>query len=227
MSLHFSTNLSIVIQLLTGLISVQGVFLKLAPQHSILIDLLKMESVVQFVELFFYVYFLRHLSIVSIDTMASTRYFDWFITTPTMLLTTIMYLKYEENMQNNPDKVLTFCDFIKENKQNIIKISICNLLMLLFGYLGETGRISKTMSLTIGFIFFGIAFHTIYNEYAIYSENGKNMFKFIFSIWLLYGVAAMFNSITKNHMFNTLDIFAKNFFGLYLYYKAKKLSLGN
>ena len=99
--------------------------------------------------------------------------------------------------------------------------------MLLFGYLGETGRISMTMSLTIGFIFFGIAFHTIYNEYAIYSENGKNMFKFIFSIWLLYGVAAMFNSITKNHMFNTLDIFAKNFFGLYLYYKAKKLSLGN
>ena len=108
-----------------------------------------------------------------------------------------------------------------------MKIFICNFLMLLFGYLGETGRINMNISLTFGFTFFAMSFHTIYNEYAIYSDIGKKMFNFIFSIWSLYGVAALFNPITKNHMFNTLDIFAKNFFGLYLYYKAKQLSIDN
>ena len=226
-TVKFSTDLSILIQLLTGLISFQGIYLNLPPQHTILIDILTIETIVQFVELFFYIYFLRRLSSESIGTMATMRYFEWFITTPTMLLTTIIYFKYEEYLQKNPDtksKVFTFWEFVKENKHNIIKISICNFLMLLFGYLGETGRINMTTSLTLGFIFFGMSFYTIYNEYAIYSENGKNMFNFIFSIWMLYGIAALFNSITKNHMFNTLDIFAKNFFGLYLYFKAKGIS---
>lgn len=237
-SVKTSTDLSILIQLVTGSISFRGMHLKLPPQHNILIDILTLETVVQFVELFFYIYFLRPLSSNSINSMATMRYFDWFITTPTMLLTTIIYFKYEENMQKNPNNptIFTFSEFIKENKNNIIKIGICNFLMLLFGYLGETGRINMETSLTLGFIFFGISFHTIYYEYAIHSENGrgdgspltlrgKNMFNFIFFIWLLYGVAALFNPITKNHMFNTLDIFAKNFFGIYLYYKAKNLSV--
>ena len=230
-NVQLSTDISILIQLLTGLVSLQGMFFVLPPEHAILIDILTLETIVQFVELFFYVYFLRRLSRESIHTMATMRYFDWFITTPTMLLTTIIYFKYEEYLQkniknlDNTQKPLTFWEFIKENKHNIIKIAICNFLMLLFGYLGETKVINMTTSLTFGFIFFGMSFYTIYNEYAIYSENGKNMFNFVFSIGMLYGVAALFNSITKNHMFNTLDIFAKNFFGLYLYFKAKELSL--
>jgi bacteriorhodopsin len=227
-NVQLSTDLSILIQLLTGLISFGGLYLKLPPQHTILIDILTLETTVQFIELFFYIYFLRRLSSQSIHTMATTRYFDWFITTPAMLLTTIIYFKYEEYLeknQNNNPKVFTFWEFVKENKHNIVKIYIYNFLMLLFGYLGETGHINMTTSLTLGFIFFGMSFYTIYNEYAIYSQNGKNMFNFIFSIWLLYGVAALFNSTTKNHMFNILDIFAKNFFGLYLYFKAKKLSV--
>lgn len=229
-SVQSSTELSILVQLVTCLISFNGLYLKLPLQHKILSDILTLETIVQVIELFFYIFFLRSLSLNSIDSMATVRYFDWFITTPTMLLTTIIYFKYEEYLHKNPNinyKVFTLWDFVKENKKNIIKIFICNFLMLLFGYLGETGRINMQISLTFGFIFFGISFHTIYNEYAVYSETGKNMFNFIFSIWSLYGVAALFDPITKNHMFNTLDIFAKNFFGLYLYYKAKQLSIDN
>ena len=35
-------------------------------------------------------------------------------------------------------------------------------------------------------------------------------------IWPLYGVAAMFNSKYKNFAYNILDIFSKNFYGLYI-----------
>jgi hypothetical protein len=34
----------------------------------------------------------------------------------------------------------------------------------------------------------------------------------------LYGVAAMFNSVWKNVSYNILDVFAKNFYGLFLSY---------
>ncbi len=227
-SVQFSTELSIIVQLITGLLSFNGLFLKLPQQHKILSDILTLETIVQVIELFFYIFILRHLSSNSINSMATMRYFDWFITTPTMLLTTIIYFKYEEHLHKNPNtnrQVFTFWEFVKENKTNIIKIFSYNFLMLLFGYLGETGSIDMKVSLTFGFIFFGMSFYTIYKEYAIYSNIGKNMFNFLFGIWTLYGVAALYEPITKNHMFNTLDIFAKNFFGLYLYYKARALSI--
>jgi len=231
-SVKYSTDLSILIQIISGLIFIQAISFNLPPKHAILKEILQLETLVQCIELFYYIYFLRPLTTESINTMASIRYFDWYISTPIMLLTTIVYLKYEEyvekteNMEGTENKQpFTFSEFINDNKDNIIIITICNFLMLLFGYLGETKVIDNFSSLTLGFIFFGITFYTIYNDYAIKSSIGKTYFNFLFGIWSLYGVAAVYKPITKNHMFNTLDLFAKNFFGIYLYYKAKNVAL--
>ena len=38
-------------------------------------------------------------------------------------------------------------------------------------------------------------------------------------IWSLYGVAAMLPSNYKNFSYNILDIFSKNFYGLYIAYR--------
>lgn len=223
-SVQDSTDLSIFIQIITGLVFIQAISFNLPPEHAILIEILKLETLVQLIELFYYVYFLRPLSTKSIDTMASVRYLDWIISTPIMLLTTIVYLKYEECIENN-NKSFTLGEFINDNKHNIITITVSNFFMLFFGYLGETEVIDMNTSLVLGFIFFGITFYTIYYEYAIKSSIGKTYFIVFFSIWLLYGIAAFFDPSTKNHMFNTLDLFAKNFFGVYLYYKAKNVAL--
>jgi len=224
-SVKYSTDLSILIQIISGVIFIQAISFNLPPKHAILKEILQLETLVQCIELFYYIYFLRPLSTESINTMASIRYFDWYISTPIMLLTTIVYLKYEEYIETNNNKPLKFWEFINDNKDNIIKITICNFLMLLFGYLGETKVIDNFTSLIFGFIFFGITFYTIYYEYAIKSSIGKTYFNFLLGIWSLYGVAAVYKPITKNHMFNTLDLFAKNFFGIYLYYKAKNVAL--
>lgn len=223
-NVKFSTDLSIFIQIITGLISMQGIFLTLPKKHGILKEILTLETMVQFIELFFYVFFLKSMVITALPQMASIRYFDWVITTPTMLLTTIIYFKYQEYIEKNIDTPLHFWEFLKEHKKNIITIVVSNFLMLLFGYLGETNVINMPTSLTLGFIFFGITFNTIYQNYAINSKESKKLFNFILIIWGLYGIAAMLNPIHKNNMFNGLDIFAKNFFGLYLFYKAKKIS---
>ena len=224
-NVEFSTNLSIIIQIVTGLVSMQGIFIKLPKKHIVLNEILLLETLVQGVELFFYMYFLKSMASTNLQNMASVRYFDWAITTPTMLLTTIVYFKYQEYLEKNIDKTLTFWDFVKENKENIIIIFVCNFLMLLFGYLGEKNIIDMTTSLLYGFIFFGITFNNIYKNYALKSTSSIKIFYFILSIWGLYGVAALLNPYQKNNIFNILDIFEKNFFGLYLFYVAKNIKI--
>jgi hypothetical protein len=56
----------------------------------------------------------------------------------------------------------------------------------------------------------------IYEKFARYSENGKKIFYYFFITWSLYGFAALMPYHYKNISYNILDLFAKNFFGLYL-----------
>jgi bacteriorhodopsin len=220
----FSTDFSIIVQILTGLVSMQGIFLSIPEQHVILREVLTLETIVQFVELFFYVYFLKSMAVSSLSGMAAIRYFDWFITTPTMLLTTIIFFKYEEHLEKGLQTKLQFTEFLKEHTNNIIIIFVCNLLMLMFGYLGEVNIIGMTESLVLGFFFFILTFYIIYKNYAIHSQQSMNLYYFILTIWGLYGFSAIMDPYIKNNMYNILDIFAKNFFGLYLYYRIRRIS---
>jgi bacteriorhodopsin len=221
----FSTNLSIIVQFLTGVIAFIGLFISLAPEDIILLDILKIELVVQVIEFSFYIFVLQGMAETAAG-MAAARYFDWFITTPTMLFTIIVYFKYEEYKQNNDKnklrKPLNIIDFIKENETNIKHIFVFNLLMLLFGYLGETGVISFEAGAVFGFFAFILAFENIYLNYAANSTIGKNLYLILFALWAMYGVAYLFPIVAKNNTFNILDLFAKNFFGVFLYFKIKQ-----
>ena len=94
-------------------------------------------------------YSINDLSTMLIDR----RYMDWAITTPLMLLSTIVFMKYNENKQKDK-KPITFMGFMKDNQNIIIQIFILNALMLLFGYLGEKRIMNKEISIFIGFMFF-------------------------------------------------------------------------
>jgi bacteriorhodopsin len=222
-SINFSTNASIIIQILTG-IGLHGVFINLPEKHKILQSILTLEMIVQFIELFFYILILQPMVKSALPQMAAARYIDWVITTPTMLLTAIILFKYEEYLENNIDKKIEFFDFLKTDRDNIFSIFICNLLMLFFGYLGEIGVIDVKLSTILGFIFLVITFYIIYKNYAVKSKNAKKLFYYMFIVWAIYGIAALMPTSTKNIMFNILDIFAKNFMGLYLYYRIKNVN---
>ena len=127
------------------------------------------------------------MATTALGDMAATRYFDWIITTPTMLLTTIIYFKYQENLENSSKKKLTFWNFVKEHKKDILIIFLSNFLMLVFGYLGEVQVIRMDVSLTLGFIFFAYTFYIIYSKFAVNSKQSVKMFYFILFIWSLYG----------------------------------------
>ena len=92
-----SVYFSIFMQFITGIIQLDGLFIKLPKEHQILQDVLKLDTMVQFIEATFYVWLF--FNVKNIARMASKRYYDWMITTPAMLLATIIYMKYSENKE--------------------------------------------------------------------------------------------------------------------------------
>ena len=96
--------------------------------------------------------------------------------------------------------------------------------MLLFGYLGEKRIMNKEISIFIGFMFFFWVFKIIYEKYVNGITVNKSLYCFVVIIWALYGVAATFNKEFKHTSYNILDIIAKNFYGLYIYYKILQLT---
>lgn len=213
--------ISLFLQFLTTVLSYDGIYYKLKERDAVLSDVLKLELVTQVIEASFYIWVIFALK--NMENMTPRRYIDWMITTPTMLLSSIIYMKYAEYQEKHDQTVLTFKGFIKDNKSNITKIFVLNSLMLLFGYLGETGKIDKKISIGIGFIFFFWYFKIIYDDYAKHSIAGKKLFYFILIVWGLYGIAATFGTVNKNISYNTLDIISKNFYGLFIYYVIRKV----
>lgn len=210
-----STYFSVIIQAITGLIGASGLLIPLAAEHQILKSVLLKETIVQIIE--FCVYLII-ISRYQLETMAATRYLDWFFTTPVMLFTTIIYFKYCELQENKEDtSKMSVKNFINENSKNIILILVSNLGMLVAGYLGELEILDRYTACFIGFLFFVLTFTIIYREYARYSKIGKLLYSFLVTIWALYSVAYLLRADFKNITINGLDIVAKNFFGVFLF----------
>jgi len=229
-SIATTVYLSLIVQIIIGVIQLHGLTFELESKEIILHDVLALETVVQMIEAIFYTYIAYALLNVDINLVTPIRYFDWMLTTPTMLVSTIMFMEYTKQVEKKKDAsdAQTGIQFVKNNKENVIKIFAYNWLMLLFGYLGEVNIINKYVGNVIGFIFFGLVFYTIYSNYA-YTDDTTNTNKILFnvmvSIWSLYGVAALFPTISKNVSYNILDIFSKNFYGLFVYYTILKIKM--
>jgi bacteriorhodopsin len=90
--------------------------------------------------------------------------------------------------------------------------------MLLFGYLGEINLVPTLLGVSLGFIPFLIYYYIIYKKYAILSNNGFKIFLYFFIVWSFYGIVAVLPYKIKNICYNILDLFSKNFFGIFLSY---------
>jgi bacteriorhodopsin len=179
--------------------------------------MLLLEVIVQVIEGFFYMYWFYNFK--TILNITPKRYFDWAITTPTMLLTLIFYLIYLKYKESNISYNLNFFELFNQEFYTIIKIFILNWLMLLFGYLGEINLMPILLGVSLGFIPFLIYYYIIYKKYALSSnDDGLNIFFYFFIIWSLYGIVAVLPYKIKNMCYNMLDIFSKNFFGIFLSY---------
>jgi len=185
--------------------------MKFSPSMSFVRNLLLIELWVQLVEGFFYVWLVMNFS--KIGNITKYRYYDWIITTPTMLFTYCMYLYH---IRDNKTSSETFYQATENNILDLLPIFIFNTTMLFFGYLAEIGKIDRFLGAVLGFIPFIIFFYLIYDTYAKYTSVGRITFIYFSGIWALYGFASVLSYQYKNAIYNILDLFAKNFFGIFL-----------
>jgi bacteriorhodopsin len=211
--IYISGIVSIVIQLLVGIIDFLAINIEVAIEDELIKDLIKVELFVQVIEFMFYIWLIYYLSGTS-KNITPFRYLDWAITTPTMLITLSAFLNHNGNTTTR------LRDFLSDHSGSVIKIVLLNALMLACGLLGEFGYLSHYISTALGFIPFTLNFKNIKDTFLPSSNDPyKNavFFWFVF-FWSLYGVFALMSYTVKNTGYNILDIFAKNFFGLFLAY---------
>jgi hypothetical protein len=234
-ALNHTVYASLFMQIATGLIDIYVITLPISAEFSVLKKLLGIEIFVQIIEGWFYIWFVRNIH--NIKNITPVRYFDWVITTPTMLYTLCIYLDFintKSNVKHKKDddtdvadieqptityerpKKYTLIDSFKTNATYLIPIFLLNVAMLFFGYLGEIHVIPNTLAVVLGFIPFVCYFTIIYQQYAKYTQVGQILFWSFSGIWALYGIAAMMSYYWKNIMYNVLDLLAKNFFGLFI-----------
>ena len=236
--LENTVYISLIIQAITaifniGIIGLDSFENSFDEDVTILIQLIWLGLIVQLIEGTFYIWLATNIN--SISNITSYRYYDWFFSTPTMLITFAVYLLYlkekeeekkeKDKIQSNQQKKVRFIepkknrdlwDYIKHNKVTLSIVGVLNALMLLFGYLGEINIISNFVAVIFGFIPFITYFFIIYQEYAKFTEAGNLLFWIFTGIWSLYGISALLPYYEKNISYNILDIFSKNFFEIFI-----------
>jgi bacteriorhodopsin len=205
------------VQIISGLIDIAVLFIKVEPEYIIIKQLLGLEVFVQLIQGTFYLWLVCNYK--EIHNVTPKRYIDWVITTPLMLISLIIYLiylKYKETRVNTSK--LELFKLLGENSTTISYVIYLDWLMLIFGYLGEAKIINTIIGVVLGFIPFLIYFYIIYINYVRQTSSGWKIYLYFFFFWSLYGVAALLPYYMKNTFYNILDLFAKNFFGLFLSY---------
>ena len=173
-------------------------------------NILNLEVCISIIAAYFYAQFVKKVEqpIVNYRTINITRYTDWFITTPIMLLVLVLALVY------NTGESLQLSKFVI--------ILLLNFGMLAFGYQGDVGKMKKEIAVIIGFLFFFALYGYIYFHfmYGKYHFDNTLIFVSFLSFWSIYGVLYMLDSRyeqEKNVGYNILDLLSKCFVGIFFW----------
>jgi len=174
-------------------------------------NILNLETCISVVAAYFYGNFIEMIDNSEEQTLDykkinNTRYVDWAITTPIMLLVLCLALLY-----NIKGGALNFFSFLF--------ILACNYGMLGMGYLGEIGFFSKLNANIYGFGFFTMLYGFIYKELLYKKSNSDNnlLFWAFVILWSLYGVFYLMDTTTQIVGYNILDLFSKCFVGIFFW----------
>jgi len=220
--IHTTAKFSLAAQIVTGLIDFLVLQVEVPTEKAVLKQLLSFELGVQVIEGLFYTWLVK--SFDDVDEVTKYRYYDWAFSTSIMLFTLMIYLEYLK------DESKTISQIYNENKSTINIVIILNLMMLQIGYLGEIKKIPSKTSASLGFIPFLLYYKMIYDKFVRDDKlNGltdeikketRLLFWYFFIFWGSYGLSAYMPYKQKNISYNVLDLFSKNFFGLFLSYKV-------
>jgi bacteriorhodopsin len=132
------------------------------------------------------------------------RYLDWFITTPFLLLSLCVIINRNETFPWGFFGIIV----------------LLNAVMLIAGYLAETGRINKFIGWFIGTVALITMFFIIY---FVFDALNQPIFWFFVVLWTLYGIVFFLPHEWKTLCYNILDVIAKAGFGIWTWLIAVEL----
>jgi len=176
---------------------------------------LNLETCVSVVAGYFYSIFVTQIEGYSKDgkevdwsDITKTRYVDWTITTPLMIL--ILCIVMGSHIG------------VKIGLRALTLLIALDVSMLVFGYMGEANILSRGVATILGFIPFTIMFYLLYSWFIApkYVFANVALYMIYLILWALYGLVYLLPETYKNITMNVLDCIAKCFvgIGLWLYY---------
>jgi bacteriorhodopsin len=202
----FSFTVTFMVLLTTGTIT----FIEaIRTQNPMVRHILNLETCISIIASYFYSLFITKIENPDTDfiwnDITKTRYIDWSITTPLMLL--------------------TLCLVLGDNIRRPLHISfyaliiIMNFSMLSIGYLGEVNHWDKIVTSLMGFIPFFAMFGLIFVKFIMpkYRLDNYILYGLFLLLWGMYGIVYLFNEEYKNIGYNILDLLSKCFIGIGLW----------
>ena len=231
---HFEWNaqnvtfvVSLVVQFLVLAFSVITIFVGSPPE--VLSLVLTLESVVQGVELAWYVligFLFRYGQRCfkrrrPFDFGVEFRYFDWYVTTPLMLITLFFLCMYFHNPCMREEELAEYPRFVGY----LVLIVLMDWAMLTLGLVVELDvrsiqQYAPRCVLAIGFAPFLAAFTPHFDVLSQRATTeGVVVVAVTIVLWTVYGAVSLWLvgkdvAQTKNAWFNILDIFSKNVAGV-------------
>jgi hypothetical protein len=202
--LTWTLRTSLLVQLLTWSLQLRA--LGTVRHGSLLWGSIWIETIVQVIEALAYSVLLW---ISDAKSMMLGRYFDWLITTPSMLVSLSAYLVHLRGQHT------TWSDFWQEHSPFLKTVFVTNLVMLLSGLGVRTGLLGYAFGMSVGWIAFFLTFGLLAWRFGSQPILGAT-----FGVWAGYGIAEFLPDVWCNVLINLLDVVAKNVFGVLLSLEA-------
>ena len=143
------------------------------------------------------------------------RYIDWFLTVPLQIIEFYLILAVAK----------------KVPIQLFYKLLAASIIMIGFGFLGETGQINRNVGFIIGTVaWLYILYEIFYGDAAKYKEETEDesvkfafdSLKWIVTIgWSIYPIGYLLEKHNMNLLYNIGDLINKILFSLIIWYSSK------
>ena len=203
-SLVFRTAVvSLIVQVVVAGVAGAGFLLKIPAGQKDIVVVLILEFASQVIE------FLWYLAVVLCvrDILTWTRYIDWVVSTPLMLLSTFMFFYLRRG--------LPVADvFVSGDLWPSLAL---NHLMLVCGFGLEAAVLPRLPSLVVGTGSLVGSFTFLARALDGTDSVSVTLFWVMFVVWFGYGFAAVLPYEPKNVGYNALDVVSKNGYSVFLF----------
>ena len=161
-------------------------------------------------------YYMRRVWVATGKSPIVYRYIDWILTVPLQIIEFYLILSVAKKI---PIELF-------------YKLLTASVIMILFGFLGETRIINRNLGFIIGMVaWLYILYEIFYGEANKFKEETEDesvkfafeALKWIVTIgWAIYPIGYLLRTNSMNLLYNLGDLVNKILFGLIIWYSGKK-----